>query len=486
MTVRWLMAAALLGVSAGCVSPPPIEDRTLPWTNASDDSGPDAVWSGLRAATPDLSSPLTLAALTDLALQNSPGSRQAWSEARAASEQVKQAEGYFMPSLTAVANGTRSALDAQPEGFDQDLLKYGPGLRLNYLILNFGGGRKAAVEAALQLVYSRNFAFNRSIQDVLLRVETAYYGLVSARAGIDAANAAVSDSETALKAATALKDAGLGTPLDVLQAQASRDQARYQLAVARGGLQTAQGALALAVGLPADAPLVIVPPVDGTVPAIAEAELRAVIDDAVQRRPDIAALRATLASREAAVRIAGSDLWPSLSLNGSVDRDYYDTMSGKDFQDEDWSYGAGLSLEWTVFDGMQSLHARRAARAEADAARARLEQAELVASADVWSRYHELATAHQKLEFSTAFLSSAGESHALALKSYQAGLKSILDLLNAERQLAAARSQQIAARQEVFVALASLAHATGVLTRAGAADAIDEWSTTTTEEDTVP
>lgn len=486
MRVRGLMAAALLCVPVGCVSPPPIDDRATPWTDSSNERRTDAVWTDMRAATPDLSSPLTLAALADLGLQNSPGSRQAWSEARAASEQVKQAEGYFMPSVTAVASGTRSALDAQPEGFDQDFLKYGPGLRLNYLILNFGGGRKAAVEAALQLVYSRNYAFNRSIQDVLLRVETAYYGLVSARAGIDAANAAVLDAEAALKAATTLKDAGLGTTLDVLQAQAARDQARYQLAVAQGALQSAQGALALAAGLPADAPLSIVPPADEAVPAIAQADLGAMIDAAVQRRPDIAALRATVASREAAVRIAGSDLWPSLNLTGSVNRDYYDTMGGKDFQEEDWSYGAGLSLEWTMFDGMQALHARRAARAQADAARAQLEQAELAASAEVWGRYHELATAHQKLEFSTAFLNSAGESHALALKSYQSGLKSILDLLTAERQLAAARSQQIAARQEVFVALASLAHATGTLAPGGAADAIEELSTTTTQEDTVP
>ena len=61
---------------------------------------------------------------------------------------------------------------------------------MNYLVFNFGGGRKAALDQALQTVYAADFAFNRSIQDVLLAVETAYYGAVSAQAGVAAADLA--------------------------------------------------------------------------------------------------------------------------------------------------------------------------------------------------------------------------------------------------------------------------------------------------------
>jgi outer membrane protein TolC len=64
-------------------------------------------------------------------------------------------------------------------------------------------------------------------------------------------------------------------------------------------------------------------------------------------------------------------------------------------------------------------------------------------------------------------MKSAGASLELAFESYQSGVKTILDLLNAENQLAQTRSQQIAARQEVFTALANLAHATGIIEKGG-------------------
>jgi outer membrane protein TolC len=51
------------------------------------------------------------------------------------------------------------------------------------------------------------------------------------------------------------------------------------------------------------------------------------------------------------------------------------------------------------------------------------------------------------------------------MDSYKAGLMNILDLLTAEVQLALARSQSIAARQDAFTALANLAFASGTLDR---------------------
>jgi outer membrane protein TolC len=136
-----------------------------------------------------------------------------------------------------------------------------------------------------------------------------------------------------------------------------------------------------------------------------------------------------------------------------------------------------------LFDGFQILSAKRIAQAQADSLQAQLQQAELAASADVWARYHNYETALQKYKFSTAFLNSAASSYNLALDSYKAGLKSILDLLNAESQLAQARSQQIASRQETFTALANLAYSTGLLEAGGSTKNADLFSTSTKKDD---
>jgi outer membrane protein TolC len=467
-------AAGLVAFLAGCVTPPRLASATTPWNPPPEARSTDTVWKTVCAQKPDLAKPLTLAELADIALQNNPASRQTWNAARAAAAQVEQAQGYFMPTLVGTAAGNRQYTKADQDTYDQDYLKYGPGLQVNYLIFNFGGGRKAAVEQALQTVYAANYTFNGSLQGILLSVETAYYGLISAQAGIVAAEAGVNDAKTALAAAQDRKTAGVGTDLEVLQAQSLYDKALYGLADAQGQCQIARGALAQALGLPANTALQVAAPTNEVAAALPRQDLQWMIDSALACRSDIAALQATLAAQQTAVKVASSAFWPSLYLNGAISRNYYDALGDKAMQNNDWALAAGVSLQWTLFDGYQNRSAESIARAQADATLAQLQQAELAASADVWNAYHNYETALQKHAFSSAFLKSSAATYNLALDSYKAGLKSILDLLNAESQLAQARSQQIAARQEVFTALANLAYAMGLIEVDNAAQPQDQ------------
>jgi outer membrane protein TolC len=210
--------------------------------------------------------------------------------------------------------------------------------------------------------------------------------------------------------------------------------------------------------------------------------MRRLIDASLQRRPDLAALRAALAAKQAAVKVAGSTLWPSLYLNGGVNRDYYDTLSGTVYQQNDWSYNAGLNLQWTLFDGLQTISARRAAAAQVESIRAQLIQAELTASGDVWSSFANYATALEKYTFAAAYLKSTSASYDLALDSYRNGVKSMLDVIDAESQLAEARKQHITARQDTFTALTQLAYATGLLEKGGSMLIQELFSTSSTKD----
>ncbi|MCE9612626.1 MAG: TolC family protein [Lentisphaerae bacterium] len=481
---RALTALVLTSLLTGCVSPTIPPDAQTTWTPPHDAQQPDTDWQALRARQVDTSHPLTLSELFDIALQHTPATRVAWNAARVAAANVQQAQGYLMPTVTAVAGAERQEVSAEPEGFDQSSLRYGPGLKVDYLVLSFGGGRKAAVESALQTVYATDYTFNQSIQNVLLATASAYYGVVSAESAIAAADMSVTNATTVLEAATQRRTAGTGTELEVLQARTLLNQSLFVRADAEGTCQSARALLAQVAGLPAGTNLKVA----GTTAAVPQAlmppDLQPLIDDAIQRRPDIAALRATLAARKAYVRVAGAPLWPALYLNGSVNRDYYHNYGPKDLQDDDWSYGAGLNVTWDLFDGRQTLGAKRAARAEADAAQAQLERAELAASAEVWTRFHAYATALEKHTFSVAALDSASAAYDLALSSYKAGLSSLLDLLSAENQQAQARFQQVAAREDVFTALAGLAHATGTLAQDTAVD--DDPFAPPTRKDTQP
>ena len=463
--INSLPTALLALLLAGCVQAPPPPSLNAAWTPPKESRKADTTWLDIRAQKPDLATPLSLFTLADLALENNPATCRAWNEARAASEQVRYAEGYFMPSLNANVGLTRVTTAANPESYDANNMSYGPGLQLSYLVCNFGGGRNAAVEQALQTVYAANFAFNLAIQDTLLSVETAYYGVISAQAVINAAITNSVDAKAVLDAATDRRNAGLGVDLDVLQAQAGYDQTLYALVGAEGQKKIAQGLLAQTLHLPADTPLKVANP-DTALPAsLSGQDIHRLTDEALARRSDLSALRATLASREAAIQVAKASRWPSLYLNGSVTRDYYELygLNNRASAANDWAYVGGVSLKWNLFDGFQTLSSTRTAQAQAEAMRAQLRQAELAASAEIWARFQNYETALRKYEFSTIALKSAIASQEMALESYKSGVKTILDLLNAETQLSQARSQQVAAQQEVFTALAYLTHVTGLI-----------------------
>ena len=168
--------------------------------------------------------------------------------------------------------------------------------------------------------------------------------------------------------------------------------------------------------------------------------------------------------------MARASRWPSLYGTASASRDYYELygLSNRASQSDDWAYAGGLSLKWNLFDGFQTLSTVRTAEAQSEALRAQLKQAELGASAEIWARFQNYETALQKHQFSSQAMKSSFSAWEMALESYKAGVKTILDLLIAENQLSQTRSQQIAARQEVFTALANLAHATGIIEKGGA------------------
>jgi outer membrane protein len=465
-----LVSAALLNFPAGCrtVEAPSSSGESWNPTEEEESSRPaDPVWNALREQKYDLSRPLSLAKLVEIALANNPSTRKAWEGARGAEAAVGQAESRWYPSLTIAGEGAYqkqkfSLRDNSAPDPGTDEFNYGPSLELTFLLLDLGG-RSAGVEEAKQALLAANYSFNQAIQDLLLAVEEAYYGFYSSRAGLAAARADVEDSKKALDAARQKFKVGLVSRLDELQAQSSYNDSLYQLEVARGELKTSKATLAESIGLPADTEFEIAEPEKKLPIDLSPEDVTQLIEEGLIRRPDIAALRASLREKEAAVKVISSDLWPVLNIVAGANKKWYSYHDDPEYYEDSYAYSGYLSLEWEIFGGFYDLNRKRAAAAAAAVAREELREAELAASADVWTKYYAFNTAVGKYKFSQALFSSARESYNLALASYDTGLKSILDLLQSQSTLSAARSKLIDSEKDVFIALAELAHATGRL-----------------------
>ncbi|MCK9604340.1 MAG: TolC family protein [Candidatus Omnitrophica bacterium] len=422
----------------------------------------DPVWNSVRKLNIDTKDPLTLIELVDIALANNPDTRQSWGNTRVARALEKQKEGKLYPQITTSMTLTREKTVATLPISNVNDLEYGPSTKLTYLLLDFGG-RKANIEQAFQGILSADSLYNQAIQDLLLSVEKNYYQLYSAQSKVEASEDDVKNTKEDFEAAEQRFEAGLVTKLDVLQAKSDYENSLYSLENSKGQVKSARATLAQSIGIPADTEFEIVIPSKIPPTGISEEDVSAIIEDAIVKRPDIASLRAELKSKEAAVKSAVSDLLPTLNLGGTAEANKYkyynDPASGTKKRDN--SYTAYASVDWDVFDGFYNINKKVQADRELDIARDKLIQKQLSVSADVWIKYYDFYTAVSKFAYSESFFDTARISYELALESYNAGLKSILDLLQSQSRLSEARSRFIQSKEDVFISLAELAHARG-------------------------
>ena len=189
--------------------------------------------------------------LLDDALRTNPGTRRAWQEAHAARRRLGRRARALSPArLRQRVGGRRRANEVNGKQPPVDAVRE-PGIAIDYLLFDFGR-REAAVESARQLLFAANWRYDQNIQDVLLRVAAAYYALVGRRALVAADEESLADARLVLRAADERLKVGTGTIVDVYQARAGVARIELDLATDRGAVENARGALATAVGWPAN------------------------------------------------------------------------------------------------------------------------------------------------------------------------------------------------------------------------------------------
>jgi len=401
---------------------------------------------------------LTLADVVDLALGNSPQTRGTWAQARAAAAAYGSARGHFFPSIEIDGSGGPSrSISQNPAFVPTDRTAVTASLSLQYVLLDFGarGGNMAAAHEAL---FAADLTHNSTVQGVVLQAEGAYFSYQASRGLLNAATLAVETARANLAAAERRHDVGLATIADVLQARTALAQSELVLQTAEGNVQAARAQLALALGLDANSRFDAAPD-SGATPVLALAEnVDSHNERAVRDRPDVAAARALARQSEAQVRAARSAALPSLTVGASKGRIYANRLAL-----EGSTYALTFGVTVPIFSGLSHEYDIVAANENAAAAAARAEQVRLFAVAQVFTSYHFLRTATQRVTTSVELLASATQSEEVARGRYAEGVGSILDLLTAQSALADARAQAVQSRWTWYAALAQLSRDAGVL-----------------------
>jgi outer membrane protein TolC len=420
----------------------------------------------------DRVSHLTLPDVIDLGLLNNPQTRQSYANARAAGATIGAAYGRYLPQVTVGVTGERVGTTSAGIGTStgggtigggtttkgnggstHELVQ--PTASASWLLFDFG--RSSAIEYAKEDAYATSFTHNATIQAVVLAIEQAYFNYNSAKATRDGDVETVREDSVNLAAAKDRHDAGVATISDVLVAQSTLSAEELTLETDEGTVHTTRGALAVAVGFPANLPYDIAPePPNVPISGIAES-VDSLVKVAVNARPDLQSFRAQARQAHANIGVIKGDGLPSLTLGSSASHTHYVDASGTDGS----VYTGQIGVSFPIFQGFQNVYNVLQAKELAKASDANAEYQRDQVVYQVFTSYYNLRTATARVKSSNDLLASSQTSYDVAIGQYRQGVGSILTVLTAQAALASARSQQAQARWTWYFDLAQLSHDIG-------------------------
>jgi outer membrane protein TolC len=244
----------------------------------------------------------------------------------------------------------------------------------------------------------------------------------------------------------------MATEADLLQARVYLASLRQQLITTRNHAAAAADAVQLMTAI------------DVPVPLAAAAALPAVVVPAVPDTADVALIRSDLLAAEQQARAAGKMVGVATGamlphINLSLERNYF---SHEDiFGDDATSWSLGAYATWNVFDGLQSISARRQARAKHRAAEHGWNFQTRQARYEAQQAWRDAQAAAERLVVASEAVGAAREGLRIVSDQYGEGLASMTDLLDVQTAEIAAAGGLAQAHHDYNVSLARLEYAAG-------------------------
>ncbi len=451
-----LLLAAVLTLSACAVGPdyraPEVEPAQIERAAAAgfDQSRFQAAWWR------QFDDP-TLDALVAGALAENRELRIAFARLRAARSIRDDAANDRFPTVTAGASAEYG--EAQQPGFGEErssIERYDLGLDMAWELDLFGRVQRRieASEAQSEAAEAELYQLQVSL---IAELVDAYGQLRGAQLRERIARENLENQRNSHRLTEQLRDAGVGSELDVLRADARLAATEASLPQLQAQQTRATNRIATLLGQRADRLSVDLMPRE--LPAIAKALPIGDPTELLRRRPDILAAERQLAAATASVGVATADLFPRVSLSG-----FLGFIAGRGSQigsSAAQGWGVAPSITWAAFD-MGSVRARlRGAKADAEGALASYEQQVLLALEESENAFSDYARAQERL---LALLRQSGASRAAAEQAairYREGTVDFLVLLDAERERLAAEDAQAQAEVEVYRGVVGLYKALG-------------------------
>ncbi|HYH03366.1 MAG TPA: TolC family protein, partial [Bacillota bacterium] len=290
-------------------------------------------------------------------------------------------------------------------------------------------------------------------QDLICEVKKAYYQVYQTGQLLRTMDEAVSSMEKHVQEANLYYKAGMVPQLDVMRAEVKLADLKQKRLMVQNGLDLAKVYFNFVLGVDSDQSYRLQ---DEVVYTPFERDLPACLYTALTNRAELKAIRAKVAMAENAVRIVKSGNKPLVALVAEGDR------TATELFEDDPDLSVSLVASYKLMDGGMVKH--QVAEAEAIVGQARTAEELTIRGIklEVEQAYRNLQNALETIGVSQKVLSQAQETVRMAGVSYQAGLSTSLELLDAQTGLTQAKTNYNQALSNYQIALAQLERALGI------------------------
>lgn len=432
--------------------------------------------------------------LIDIAQTRNPVTRAAWDRARQAALAVGMARATYLPAISADAivgyqytSQTNPGVDISSTGApalnislggSQNIIprtistrarEFVPAVTAKWLLFDFGG-RAATVAAANELSIAANAGFTAAHQKLIYDVAIAYYQLSAARAQLAIARETRVNANVIHDAARSRLGRGIATTIEVAQARQQAAQAQLAVVQSEGIALDAYRSLLRAMGVSPTTQMQVADSSGRPLPRAISGDLDRLVEEALRRRPDVAAAFARMKADRHNVDRAQSDLLPRVALTASGSRnigvvDVRDNLLGLDTRARVNAPNLNVMLGVTMplYDGGLRDAQVKSAQAQADAAEQEFAQIQNDGARQIVVAYDTLRTSLAVHAAASELTSAAGVTAAAARDYYKQGLGTFTDVAAAQNGLLQARVAKAKAHADALSAAATIAFATGAI-----------------------
>jgi len=415
----------------------------------------------VAAASVALAEPLRVETLPDALVRTYQGNPQLNAErarVRGVDEGVPQALSAYRPQLLATLTG--GLQQVRVLFFDNTiqtatLHTWTIGFTVSQTLFNGFKTANTVRQSEAQVLSARE-ALRNTGQGVLLDAVTAYTNVIANQSLVEAQRINVTFLRETLGTTKKRLEGGDVTPTDVAQAEARLSRGLADLNAAEVGLAISQALYAQVIGAP---PGRLVPPasIERLLPHTREEAI------AISRKehPAIMASMYDIDVASLGTRIAESSLYPNVSVQGSVQRQWENdpTLTSKS---NDIASLLGTA-NVPIYDGGLAASQIRQAKELAMQARIVLELVRSQTQTAVLGAWVTYEGAKVALSAAEAEVRAATIALSGVQKEAQAGQRTTLDVLNSQQDLTAARARLIGAQRDLVIASYALLGAVGRL-----------------------